>query len=77
MLFQSLWSFDISQALVFQSLWSFDISQALVVCQHEHGKKVEARLMFFDLVGHMGVELVDFGVKSLGLILVGYAWHRP
>jgi hypothetical protein len=63
--------------MLFQSLWPFDISQDLVVCQHEHGKKVETRLMFFDLVEHMGVGLVDFGVKSLGLILVGYAGHRP
>jgi hypothetical protein len=61
--------------MLFQSLWSFDISQDLVVCQHEHGNKVVARLVFFDLVGLMGVRLVDFGEKSLGLILVGYAWH--
>jgi hypothetical protein len=27
----------------------------------------------FDMVGLMGVRLVDFGEKSLGLILVGYA----
>jgi hypothetical protein len=47
--------------MLFQSLWLFDISQDLVVCQHEHGKKVEARLVFFDLVGLMNVGLVDFG----------------
>jgi hypothetical protein len=46
-----------------------------VVCQHEHGKKVEARLVFLDLEKLMGVELVNFGEKSLGLILVGYACH--
>jgi hypothetical protein len=29
----------------------FDIRQELVVCRHEHGNKVEARLVIFDFGG--------------------------